>query len=228
MARQRKLSPERKAFINSLIEHYHPEDAHDVQEMLKDLLRMMSYSGGNISSDDSMPDIAKHDIIHTYEIYLAATSLRSIAERDIALCNKKISKAIRNRKASRILKTRVDVEQKLYYSYRFISEFTGDTIDSSDADAFKNPHIQESSLVKYCLKEVSTQVKETKQQIDIILKNMNDAAEFITTKSNLSLQWFMMIVTILSLIIAIFSSLHFDITLIWNCFINFIKTIDIL
>ena len=38
MARQRKLSPERKAFINSLIEHYHPEDAADVQEMLKDLL----------------------------------------------------------------------------------------------------------------------------------------------------------------------------------------------
>ena len=38
MARQRKLTPERKAFINSLIEHYHPEDAADVQEMLKDLL----------------------------------------------------------------------------------------------------------------------------------------------------------------------------------------------
>ena len=37
MARQRKLSPERKAFISSLIEHYHPEDAQDVQEMLKDL-----------------------------------------------------------------------------------------------------------------------------------------------------------------------------------------------
>ncbi len=38
MARQRKLSPERKAFINSLIKHYHSEDAHDVQDMLKDLL----------------------------------------------------------------------------------------------------------------------------------------------------------------------------------------------
>lgn len=38
MARQRKLSPEREAFINSLIEHYQPEDAQDVQEMLKDLL----------------------------------------------------------------------------------------------------------------------------------------------------------------------------------------------
>ena len=38
MARQRKLSPERKAFINSLLEHYQPNDANDVQEMLKDLL----------------------------------------------------------------------------------------------------------------------------------------------------------------------------------------------
>ena len=38
MARQRKLSPERKAFINSLLEHYQPSDAKDVQEMLKDLL----------------------------------------------------------------------------------------------------------------------------------------------------------------------------------------------
>lgn len=35
---RRKLSPERKEFINSLIEHYHPEEAADVQEMLKDLL----------------------------------------------------------------------------------------------------------------------------------------------------------------------------------------------
>ena len=38
MARQRKLTPERKAFINSLLEHYKPEDTNDVQEMLKDLL----------------------------------------------------------------------------------------------------------------------------------------------------------------------------------------------
>lgn len=38
MARQRKLSPERKAFINSLLEHYQPNAADDVQDMLKDLL----------------------------------------------------------------------------------------------------------------------------------------------------------------------------------------------
>jgi transposase-like protein len=38
MARQRKLSPERKEFINKLIAHYKPETAQDVQDMLKDLL----------------------------------------------------------------------------------------------------------------------------------------------------------------------------------------------
>lgn len=38
MARQRKLTPERKEFINGLLEHYQPKDAQDVQDMLKDLL----------------------------------------------------------------------------------------------------------------------------------------------------------------------------------------------
>ena len=38
MARRRKIDTERKAFISSLLEHYRPKDAQDVQDMLKDLL----------------------------------------------------------------------------------------------------------------------------------------------------------------------------------------------
>lgn len=38
MARRRKLTPERKAFIDGLLEHYRPESTQDVHEMLKDLL----------------------------------------------------------------------------------------------------------------------------------------------------------------------------------------------
>ena len=38
MARQRKLSPECEAFINSLPEHYQPNDTNDVREMLKNIL----------------------------------------------------------------------------------------------------------------------------------------------------------------------------------------------
>ena len=38
MARQRKLTPERRELIKGLLSHYKPGDVHDVQEMLKDLL----------------------------------------------------------------------------------------------------------------------------------------------------------------------------------------------
>lgn len=38
MARQRKLSPERKEFVNGLLQHYQPKTAQDIQEMLRDLL----------------------------------------------------------------------------------------------------------------------------------------------------------------------------------------------
>lgn len=38
MARRRKMDPERKAFLSSLLEHYQLKDAQDVREMLKDLL----------------------------------------------------------------------------------------------------------------------------------------------------------------------------------------------
>lgn len=40
MARRRKMTPERREFINDLLEHYQPTDAQDVQEMLKDLLEI--------------------------------------------------------------------------------------------------------------------------------------------------------------------------------------------
>lgn len=38
MSRQRKLTPERKAFIQGLLEHYEPKNINDVQDMIKDLL----------------------------------------------------------------------------------------------------------------------------------------------------------------------------------------------
>lgn len=79
MARQRKLSPERKAFINSLIEHYQPQDAQDVQEMLKDLLgdtlqgmleaemdESLSYSRydyKNKNTDNSRNDYSKKTVV---------------------------------------------------------------------------------------------------------------------------------------------------------------------
>ena len=43
MARQRELSPERKTFINSLLEHYKPTATQDVQETLKAIYDISMY-----------------------------------------------------------------------------------------------------------------------------------------------------------------------------------------
>ncbi len=48
-------------------------------------------------------------------------------------------------------------------------------------------------------------------QIDNILKLLNDAAEYRSSESNIKLQWIMMIVTILSLFVALYSIKNGDV-----------------
>ncbi|MCD7884025.1 MAG: hypothetical protein LUI87_10060 [Lachnospiraceae bacterium] len=43
MERQKELSPERKEFINSPLQHYQPSDAQDVQAMLKNRMNIPGY-----------------------------------------------------------------------------------------------------------------------------------------------------------------------------------------
>lgn len=52
MARRRKMTPERREFINGLLEHYQPTDAQDVQEMLKDLLGDREFQSSIKKSDE--------------------------------------------------------------------------------------------------------------------------------------------------------------------------------
>ncbi|HBW14090.1 MAG TPA: hypothetical protein DEF30_09765 [Proteiniclasticum sp.] len=188
--------------------------------------RLSAYCGGNYTNTDHLPEIAKHDISDIYANYLTASSMRRIAERDIAICNRRISKAIRRAKTSQVLKVRVSVEKKLYYSYRFISEFTGDTIDHDDGMEFRSSFIKDGSTTSSCLKGIAKNTAETKKQIDNLLKILDDAAEYGSTKSNLSLQWFMMVVTVLSLIVAIAAIFDLelsDLKTLWNVFSDFMR-----
>jgi len=165
-------------------------------------IRCAAYCGGSYSDSDYQED-AQHEIANIYALYMTADSLNKVAERDIALCNKRISKVIRNSRTIPILKARVDIEKKLYYSYRFISEFTGDTIDYDEATVFRSHIYKGSSITKRRLNSISKITMETKNQIDALLTLLNDAAEYGSAKSNIRLQWFMMVVTVLSVIVAI-------------------------
>lgn len=188
-------------------------------------LRLAAFCGGNYSGDDYLPEIVHHDISDIYGVYLTADTLEYVADRDIAICNKKISKVIRKAKTSSVLKVRVAVERKLYYCYRFISEFSGKSIDYDDAKAFKHQFYEKGSVSSRSLEGISKRVQETKTQIDNILKLLNDAAEYRSSESNIKLQWIMMIVTILSLFVALSSINNSDVVNDIKNLIEWLKTI---
>ena len=168
-------------------------------------IRLAAYCGGNYTKDDFLPEIAHHDIADIYAVYLVACTLNMVAQRDIAICNKSISNAIRKSKSTAILKVRVDVEQKLYYSYRFINEFSGNTIDYGDTKEFHHEFYKEGSVSSRSLEGISKRTIKSKEQIDVILKMLNDAAEYRGSQSNIRLQWIMMVITVLSLVVAVCS-----------------------
>ena len=190
-------------------------------------IRLAAFCGGNYSKDDYLPEIVHHDISDIYGVYLTAFALEYVAERDIAICNKKISKVIRKSKTSSVLRVRVAVERKLYYCYRFISEFSGKSIDHDDAKAFRHQFYKKGSVSSRSLEGISKGIKETKVQIDNILKLLNDAAEYRSSESNIKLQWIMMIVTILSLFVALSSIINGNVVSEIKSFIEWIKTIII-
>ena len=176
-------------------------------------LCLSAFCGGDYKSGNFLPGIAEYDCAEIYCVYMVASTIRRIAERDIATCNKKISKAIRKSGSAKLLKVRANVEKKLYYSYRFMSEFSGESIDLNDASSFRNPTIKDDSLTNLYLSGIADRILETKQQIDTILHLLNDSAEYQTEKSNMALQWFMMVVTVLSLVVAVIALTGFHINL---------------
>jgi hypothetical protein len=191
-------------------------------------IRLAAFCGGFYSKDDHLPGIVHDHISDIYGTYLTASTLEYVAKRDIAICNKKISKVIRKANTSSVLKVRVAVERKLYYCYRFISEFSGKSIDHDDAKAFRHQFYKKGSVSSKSLEGISKGIKETKTQIDNILKLLNDAAEYRSSESNIKLQWIMMIVTILSLFVALASINNGAVVNEIKNLIEWIKTIVIL
>ena len=70
---------------------------------------------------------------------------------------------------------------------------------------FRHQFYKNGSISSRSLEGISKGIAETKMQIDNILKLLNDAAEYRSSESNIKLQWIMMIVTVLSLLVALSS-----------------------
>lgn len=169
-----------------------------------------AYFGEKKDKEEFYNDFMKYYLSNNYIIFMVSNTMRHIAERDIAIYNKKISKAIRKSNTSQLLKLRVKIKQKLYYIYRFMSEFTGETIDKSEIAVFHNQMLRNGSITANCFNSIVDSVSETKQKVDNLFSLLDDTAEYKTSKTNMKLQWLMMLVTILSLVIAVIALSDFE------------------
>lgn len=189
-------SPQYRAFVNW---------ARDISD--NEGMKLQAVCGIEKDKKGYYPELIEHNLSDIYSVYLVASTIRRIAERDIALCNKKISRAIRSGKTSRLLKVRSSVERKLYYSYRFLSEFSGETLEKNDVKSFVNTSLKAGSISEQTMNGIASSVSKTKQQIDALLYLLNNAAEIESSKSIMTLQWVMAVITILSLFVAIITLL---------------------
>lgn len=172
---------------------------------------LRAFCGGNYKNNDFMPKIAEYDISDFYAVYMVANTIRMIAERDVAKCNVKISKALRRKRMSKQLAVRSQVDQKLYYCNRFMNEFSGNTLESCDSNSLLNPLFRNSSMTKNSFESLPLWISETKNQIEILLNIFNKATDIQAAKVNMKIQWGMMIIAILSLMVAIIALTGFKI-----------------
>lgn len=190
-------------------------------------LHLFAFCGGDYKNGVFLPRIAEYDCAKIYCVYMVASTIRRVAERDIAICNKKISKAIRKSGSVKLLKVRANVEKKLYYGYRFMSEFSGESIDMSDVSRFRDPRIKDGLITNSCFSTIAKYTMETKEQIDTILHLLDDSAEYQAAKSNMVLQLLVMVVTVLSLVVAVIAltGLKINVTDIWTNITEFFRNV---
>jgi hypothetical protein len=164
--------------------------------------RLIGYCGGDYP-ENMKPRFVQHELADVYAIYLVASTLNNIARHDIALCNKKMSVALKSRRTQKLLNSRVDIEKKLYYSRRFVNDFTGDTIDKEEL-SLRNDFFK-ISITSNQMKQIVKKIAETRALINEILGLISDAIEYKSSKSNITIQFFMLVIALLSLIIAALS-----------------------
>ena len=181
---------------------------------------LRAFCGGKYSKGDFLSEIAEYEISNIYGIYMVASTLRQIAERDIEKWNVKISNAVKRKKPFRLLAVRSQVNQRLYYCYRFLSEFSGESLERDDSKVFRNPMFKDTSRTERCFDGIFSWISETKKQVDILLNLLSNMAEIQASKSNMRMQWLMGIIAFLSLVTAIITltGCKIDFSGIWKSF----------
>ena len=176
-------------------------DSERYQGRINRGINLTAYCGGNYSKDDFYPSIAQGHLSDIYAIYLVAASMRNMAVLDIVQANREINRAMRKKKVGAILRARIKVEQTLYYSSRFINEFSGNTLMFEDIGAFSLEKTKTSESVLRFNRLINS-ISESKAHIEGLYNILNAASEFSMSKSNNTTQFISLLLAIGTLIIA--------------------------
>ena len=182
---------------NTCLSWEYEESTHEGQ-------RLLLLCGGNYGKEDFCTQEAEYLLSDEYVVYLVASAFLTISQSVLKHNNPMISKAIRSHRTTSLLKTRVKTRENLYYPYRFMSEFTGTALEWNDVSMFHSI-FSSSSWSLRAQQNIYEKTKDLKQKTDDLLAVMDNIADYKEAKSNMSLQKWMMLVTILSLLVAFFS-----------------------
>ena len=174
----------------------------------KEGVRLSAYRGenNNVDMDSRSREYVRHELAGTYAVYMVASTMNRIAMRDIAICNKRMSSAMRSRRTHNLFKARVYIENKLYYVRRFANEFSDNTNITNNMK-FYNERFKTESMTSDVYRHISNDIGETRDFIDNLLSLSDKAAQYMHSKFSVTISLMALLVAVLSLIAVIVSNM---------------------
>lgn len=165
-----------------------------------------SFVGGRTESYNSDRSLVLVNIDNKYVSLVLSSLLGAYLHAKSIRYNKLVSNRLRYNLAGKLLKLRLDIEKRIYYPYRFAGEFSGNTLIYDEINSLDNlvfPQVESFSKIRFG--GITDSIAKSKRELDLVLKNLDDAVVFSNYKINKIIQILMLIATILSLVVTALS-----------------------
>lgn len=159
---------------------------------------------------DSFNGIMMSEISSEYAEYLVARTFNEVARKWMTICNREIGKELKRSKSKSILKTRLKIEKRLYYSRRFITEFESDLKECSATKRFKpavlhsaKGSFKRKSFTAIAFDSIGDCTQKTAKMIDDVIDHFDTVAENNNTYFGYKIAKYALWIAIITLIVTI-------------------------
>ena len=160
--------------------------------------------------DNSSQGIMMSEISSEYAEYLVAKTFNEVARKWMTICTREIGRELKKAKSKSILKTRLKIEKKLYYSKRFITEFESDLKECSATKRFEpavlhgnKGSFRRNSFTESAFDSIGDYTQKTAKMIDDVIGHFDTVAESNNTYFGYKIAKYALWIAIITLIITI-------------------------